>query len=150
MTDEIKNIKFIEYNGIEGYIDLMKHDVEPLNNPECKEIELYYNGKDIKAVLDYITNLQEENNSLKQMSKDTYDTSQEIIFELQEELKSANDSITWWTNRFNAVQRDYEYYKLRIEKAIEYVNKNDDYFYNYPLINRNDLLNILEGVDKDE
>ena len=52
-------IKFIEYNGIEGYIELMKHDVEPLNNPECKGIELYYDGRDIKALLDYITNLQE-------------------------------------------------------------------------------------------
>ena len=61
-----EEIKFIEYNGIKGYIELMKHDVEPLNNPECKSIELYYNGKDIKAVLDYITNLQEEIKILKE------------------------------------------------------------------------------------
>ena len=40
-------IKFIEYNGIEGYIELMKRDVEPLNNFDCKNIELYYNGKDM-------------------------------------------------------------------------------------------------------
>ena len=65
MNEEIKEIKFIEYNGIEGYIELMKHDVEPLNNPECKSIWLYYDGKDIKSVLDYITNLQQENETLK-------------------------------------------------------------------------------------
>lgn len=52
-------IKFTEYNGIEGYIELMKHDVEPLNDPECTRLDLCYNGKDIKAVLDYITNLQQ-------------------------------------------------------------------------------------------
>ena len=73
----------------------------------------------IVTLLDYITNLQEENNSLKQMSKDTYDTSQEIMAELSQEIEEANNSITWWTNRFNAVQRDYKDYKSRIEKANE-------------------------------
>ena len=57
-----KGIQFIEYNGIEGYIELMKQDVEPLNNPECTKIDLLYDGKDIKAVLDYITNLQDRIN----------------------------------------------------------------------------------------
>lgn len=52
-------ITFNEYNGIEGYIELMKHDVESLNDPECIRLDLCYNGKDIKAVLDYITNLQQ-------------------------------------------------------------------------------------------
>ena len=33
----------------------------------------------------------------------------------------------------------------RIDNAIEYINKNDDYFVNYPLVNREDLLNILKG-----
>ena len=30
----------------------------------------------------------------------------DYITNLQEELKSANESITWWSNRFKAVERD--------------------------------------------
>ena len=81
-------------------------------------------------LLDYITNLQQENQEL-------------------------NDSITWWNNRFNAVQRDYEDYKSRIEKAVEYIQNHQlvfelsskkvisqwfDMFYK-------DTLNILNGKE---
>lgn len=37
----------------------------------------------------------------------------------------------------------------RINKAIEYVNGNEDYYYNYPLVNREHLLEILKGSDKE-
>ena len=53
---------------------------------------------------DYITNLQEENEELKA------------------ELQEANDSDTWWNNRYKAVERDYKNYKQRNKKAIEYIN----------------------------
>ena len=84
----------------------------------------------IKQILDYITNLQQE-------------------------IKEANDSITWWTNRFKAVERDNrelkqenerlkeelfksvnntnnsmeltEDYKSRCEKAIEYIENEMPY-----------------------
>ena len=45
--------------------------------------------------------------------------------ELEEELTSANESITWWKNRFNAVERDYVHYKTRLDKAIEYLESFD-------------------------
>ena len=96
MTNEIKEIKFIEYDGIEGYIELMKHDVEPLNNPEVKNIDLCYSGKDIKAVLDYITNLQEENERLKRQYA-------------KEEKKLFHDN---------------EILQQRIDKAINYILDN--------------------------
>ena len=105
-------IKFVEYNGIEGYIELMKNDVEPLNNPKCEGLELYYNGKEIKAVLDYITNLQKENKKLLK--------------------KSYSDDV-------------------RITKAIEYIKtyKNDYEPYVLSDYNIRELLNILQGSDKD-
>ena len=69
--------------------------------------EIYY----FKPLLDYITNIQEE-------------------------LKSANESISLWQNRFNAVEKENEnlkidnkrlqhngkVFKSRNEKAIEYIN----------------------------
>ena len=45
------------------------------------------------------------------------------ITNLQEEVKSANESITWWSNRFKAVERDKKNYKLRNEKAIEFIKE---------------------------
>lgn len=67
-----------------------------------------YQKQDIIKLLDYITNLQEE-------------------------IKSANDSITWWSNRFNAVQeenkilkeqqQELERYKNIIDKTVEYVER---------------------------
>ena len=53
------------------------------------DFSISYN--DVKILLDYITNLQQENQEL-------------------------NDSVVWWNNRFNAVQRDYERNKLTLEQ----------------------------------
>ena len=39
--------------------------------------------------------------------------------QLKAELQEANDNIIWWSNRFKAVQRDYENLKERIDKTIE-------------------------------
>lgn len=130
-------IKFIEYNGIEGYIELMKHDVEPLNNPECKRIELYYDGKDIKAVLYYITNLQ------NQLEEKTYlynklDTeSKYVITNLQEKYERMKENAEILANGYNELEK-------RNEKAIEYIKENG-------IIDLNDydLLNILQGDDKE-
>ena len=65
---------------------------------EIKEIEriLATSGKYITYaercyVLDYITNLQEENKKLN------------------DELKSANESIIWWSNRYKAIEHLYRY-----------------------------------------
>lgn len=147
MKDEIKEI-------LEGLNHIS-------NSGENASIE--FNSKDCKLLSNYITNLQEE-------------------------LKSANESITWWTNRFNAVEKENkklketnvycnrtdcigrikdsrkydsvyqekEDYKSRIDKAIEYLtDKNrefseDCYYKVCELTETEDLLNILNGSDKDE
>ena len=51
-----------------------------------------------------------------------YDLQQENK-QLKEELKSANEEITWWSNRFNAVERDNRQLKEEINKAIELLDK---------------------------
>lgn len=45
------------------------------------------NFEDTKILLDYITNLQQENDMLKQGVKDTYDTTQEMLAEKQQEIE---------------------------------------------------------------
>ena len=39
------------------------------------------------------------------------------------ELEELYENSEWWHNRFNAVQRDYEELKARIDKAIEYIKQ---------------------------
>lgn len=45
--------------------------------------------------------------------------------QLKEELKSANEEITWWSNRFNAVERDNRQLKQQLEylRSNEYLNQ---------------------------
>ena len=119
----------------------MNDEIKEIIRLNCEEeIEVKYFAKDDSIVdttmdysqlLDYITNLQEE-------------------------LQESNESITWWANRFNAVERDKKDYKSRIDKAIEYI-KNDWYELNTRDIEhcinfnkdiRIDLLNILKGSDE--
>ena len=80
------------------------------------------------------------------------DSDSEKIKELEAEIQELNDSITWWNNRYNALQRDYEDYKSRCEKAVEYINENAIYkkirineriYYSEYLINK--VSNILNG-----
>lgn len=45
--------------------------------------------------------------------------------QLKAELKSANEEITWWSNRFNAVERDNRQLKEDKRKAREYIKENN-------------------------
>lgn len=97
------------------------------------------------------------------------DELKDYIINLQEELKSANESISWWQNRFNAVEKENErlrkdYGRLmqnnaytleleqRNEKAIEYIKEHrraDLVFKLYLTEQETDnVLNILQGGDE--
>ena len=111
-------------------------------------------GDEVDKLLDYITNLQEENKKLKDRIhaleehnkhlnkeaqkyfgmdmdreyavKDTYDTANDVAWELFKE-KEELESI--------------------INNVVKYLGKQTDYFTDYPLVNRKHLLNILKGED---
>ena len=134
------------------------------------KVPIFYTKDKIRILLDYITNLQKERNNLKT----SLDESQEVVADykrendkLKEELKSANASITWWNNRYNALEKhnkklnleaqkyfdllmDSENYKARCDKAIEYMNEEMSKLpfssYTYYC---GKLLNILQGDDKE-
>lgn len=57
--------------------------------------------------------------------------------ELKEELVSANESITWWNNRFNAVARDNKQLKDNWNKLKEYMIKEQAKI-------------VIENLDEDE
>lgn len=146
MNEEIKEIKFIEYNGIEGYIELMKHDVEPLNDPKCKSIGLYYDGKDIKAVLDYIAKLQQElqkaNDTIKELRDNKaldlvkisinsqYINTQNENIRLQQEnekLKAYIKYLEEYNPKYYKGEKYYGIdYKSRCEKANELLKRHNE------------------------
>ena len=111
MSDEIKEI----LDKLKNY-DNYKYRSE--NGRSYKEIE----GWEIDLLLDYITNLQEENQKLKKLC-DKYEEEHGTRF------------IEWVFDKTM-----YEDYKSRNEKAIEWVKKNM-YYFPRPY----ELLNILNG-----
>jgi len=116
MKDEIKEI----LDNFKNYEERYK---------KCNENQFIIFYRDIHLLLDYITNLQEENkNSFEKGYAEGI-----IVAELDNE------------NEFIVA---YKELKQRIDKAIEYIEKQEDYFNDYPLINRQDLLNILNGGDE--
>ena len=69
---------------------------------------------------------------------------------LQEELKSANESINWWTNRFKAVEKENQKLNKVIEDIDKYIHifKIEDIGEKTMLI-LNDILLIKNGLGKD-
>lgn len=147
MTEEIKEI-----------LDKLKSLVY---DDYCLEFSVDYIGrKEEKALLDYITNLQQlyENGLKVNQNSHKYITELEMNNAiLKEELK--NRPIVDFT--FD-VYKELEDYKSRCEKAVEYIKEHIKYecddnfngmsFYSYHLYDfkKEDLLNILNGSDENE
>lgn len=102
--------------------------------------------KDFKLLLDYITNLQQENETLKEKVDKQYN----VIVEKDNLL----------SNRYGVIEHlslANEDYKSRTDKAIELIEKEKyiayDYYDNeYITLDEEDilkLLNILQGSDKE-
>ena len=50
-------VKFVKYNGIKGYSRVMYNDVK---DADKYKIEVAYDGKDIKALLEYLFELEDK------------------------------------------------------------------------------------------
>ena len=111
---------------IKEILDILNFNKKYLLDKTCK-IEDFISIRQIITLLDYITNLQEENKNLHIQLED-----------------KANEQI----------KTMYLEYKQRNEKAIQYINagKTFDFIDVGKVVNKiqNDLLNILQGEDKDE
>ena len=101
---------------------------------------------EMKAMYDYITNLQEEVNKLTAESTEW----ESKCYDLQEEIERQSKAQVILDNQITEMFK----YKQRIEKAVEYIKENciDDEFY-INLTNKEKniikVLDILKG-DKDE
>lgn len=129
--------------------DKIKEILECFSSPDINFSEMLFNRDE--RLLDYITNLQEENHRLKELC-DKYEEEHSTTFNL------------WKTNIIENVpalsdmQEQLEDYKTRNEKAIEYIKNNvekDDngcgvwwYGFGYYQEAKDELLNILQGGDK--
>jgi cell division septum initiation protein DivIVA len=74
------------------------------------------------------------------------------VKELVEDLKIANDNL-YCANQM--LEKEIEKLKSQlqqkeniIKEVREYINENEDYFYNYPLVSREHLLEILDKENK--
>lgn len=132
MKDEIKEI------------DIKKdcYLCSPLLNTECSKENCYINNGPCchtvnkehsqQYLLDYITNLQEENERLKE--KNVYCNRTDCVGRIKDSRK------------YDSVYQEKEDYKTRNEKAIELINKYSNYPTYYLTGNIvKDLLNILQG-----
>lgn len=127
---------------------------------------------EIKEILDKLQKVANcetaSRNALMEIKDKDYQLLLDYITNLQEEVKSANESITWWVNRFNALQEENKRlsielnknmiernnYLSRNEKAIKMFNNEtlNKYYYGMSYefeINdfKEDMLNILQGSD---
>lgn len=72
----------------------------------------------------------------------------DYIQELEAQVQELNDDAIWWTNRFNALERENKQLKERIDKTIECINENTylgdgEYTNHCDMLSRNELLVIL-------
>ena len=146
MKDEIKEI-------LKQCSDLLNDDFYMLNTVELTKEEL-------KKILDYITNLQEELEGIKDNFKIQLEYDEKLenknanLQEENERLK--NEPLTDKISRIDSVvaniytnYREQVDYKSRNKKAIECIKDNltrewGEYLYGYE-----DLLNILNGSDEE-
>jgi hypothetical protein len=98
---------------------------------KCDDFE--YDDNYIKLLIQRIEYLERHNN----ICEDT-------ILKLGAEVDEANESVTWWNNRFNAVNRDKTLYRHRLDTANEYIESRKD---NMIPEHYNDLKYILNECD---
>ena len=102
-----------------------------------------YQRQDILALLDYITNLQEENERLKENMKIKDNT---ILINYNKDTKEYTlDRKNYY--KINKRLNERLDYKSRNEKAVEFIKENDGYAISRNYYD-NKLLNILNGGDK--
>lgn len=105
-------------------------------------------NKEIEKILKYLKNNtyipDETKRKYKILHRDEVNLLSSYIEQLKNNYIEANENITWWTNRFNAVERDNRNLKNNRDKAIEYLEEKADYPISYYHCIR-EAIDILKG-----
>lgn len=122
----------------------------------------YKKGGDYVLPIEIFNELFDEIERLKEELKSLNFDDSLYIAQKDDEIKELNDSITWWNNRFNAVERNNRELRDRIDKAIEYhdncvnnlldldkIDDNEKLAYKVAYEIHDNYLNILKGSDKE-
>ena len=138
MTEEIKEI----LEQIQKYLENQKYYEKGIISGSVLEEPLHLRYLKVKILLNYITNLQKENEKLQEELQKADSITQSCIFEGSRSAgKSYRQCLNW-----------LEDYKQRNEKAIEYIENHTEnidrgtYYEDY--VETYDLLNILQGGDE--
>ena len=137
---------------IEKILDLLNFNKDTILNGTCR-VEDFMSRERIIKLLDYITNLQQENEKLKLDVRYWENKWQNTRF-ANNKVKVLQDTIIKSANNTNKAMEQTEIYKSRCKKAIEYIKST--YFYGMrsgkTLIQKYlcDLLNILNGSGESE
>ena len=132
MNDEIKEILIKDFNEI-----LVKEFCTDWKEKRLY-IELLVNSTPFSNLLDYITNLQQENERLKD---------QNINEILKKDLEIC-------AKQYKKSDEKLEKYKSRIEKAVAYIKEQYKWIEEsderwQPVLDNKKILNILKGEDND-
>jgi len=103
-------------------------------------------NENIKEILEYFKSSNINRWGYEQDKIITYKDANQLsdyITNLQEELKSANESITWWQNRFNALQEENERLNNIIKIMEKYFELIIDLGYDYDGFNQVESLKGL-------
>ena len=134
MKDKIKEI--LAY--FEEYIKITEmHDSEPM-----------LNWKDLKIVLDYITNLQ----TIEQQYSAILSENAELKNELENKITNLQEKYKRLRNDYGRLMQDNAYtleLEQRIDKAIEYIEERKTLNWYADGIFVWELLNILQGEDNE-
>ena len=153
--------------------DEIKEILQAMAKIQFHGTDLALENKDTKILLDYITNLQQENQRLEENNQNMQEEMARV-WEENQKLKEANvycnrtDCIGRIkdSRKYDSVYQEKEDYKSRCEKAVEYImvdyndckkliDKDDitdltDSYWQGVAITSRDLLNILQNGDDSE
>ena len=111
-------------------------------------------NKEIEELLNILKKCAREEKATLKLNEIACKTILSYIEQLETDYKEANESVTWWTNRFNAIEKDNRNLKNNRDKAIDELSymSTDAYVEDYDIRDKhwNLLMNILKGDSDDE
>ena len=120
----MSEIDIIKINNVRDYIDVMYKDVKPIE--KGYQVHLGYDGYDIKRVIEYFYEIEQENQQLK------------------EQLKHHNEIVEY---SYDLMLKS-DKYKSVLDEIREYINNYDVFKeFSFPLMKRDEENQVKSSID---